>query len=160
MEKLKMQSPWITHYEKIRELFKNDPSIKVTWDDNTATVNMYIDNPKKAEALAKYMPAKKVFGNVTMNINIIPSNGKCDSYYWTDNPMEIIFDNNPIFHFIKSFSEIFVNPITYVVFAKEVIQFYNDNLGDLYGNTSCLAADLARDVFENDDGFFYCTDIE
>ncbi len=160
MEKLKMQSPWITHYEKIRELFKDDPSIKVIWDDETLTVNMYVDNARKAEMLEKYIPSKKTFGNVTMNINIIPSNESHDAFFASGNPMDIIFDSNPIFHFTKRFSGIFVNPITYVVFAKEVVQFYNDNLGDIYGNTNCLAEDLARAVFENDDGFFYCTDIE
>lgn len=161
MSTLKLQSPWVTHYEKIRELFKNDKEIKLVWDDDSANLTMYIDNPNKANVLRSMIPQTKTFGNVTMTIDIIPSNS-CNFVAHTNPYIEHAFAGNPIYHFSKTFPNAFMtNPITYVVFAKEVIQYYNDDLGDLFGNANCLAEDLARDVLENNvDGIFFCTDIE
>jgi len=33
-------------------------------------------------------------------------------------------------------------------------------LNDIYGNTSTLYQDIAAEVFEDQPGIFYCTDIE
>ena len=48
----------------------------------------------------------------------------------------------------------------YVVFKKNVIQYYTDNLGDLHGIKSTLAENIARDIFVQHPGVFFCTDVE
>lgn len=53
-----------------------------------------------------------------------------------------------------------INSFTYVVFEKEVVQYWNDNLADYNGLTSTLYQDLAKEIFEdaNLDGVYFCTD--
>ena len=48
----------------------------------------------------------------------------------------------------------------YVVFKNRVVQFFNDNLNDIYGNISTLYQEIASDVFKEISGVNYCTDIE
>jgi hypothetical protein len=50
---------------------------------------------------------------------------------------------------------------TYVIFKNCVVQFFNDNLNDAFGNVSTLYQDIAPAVFENTPiGVHYCTDVE
>ena len=43
-----------------------------------------------------------------------------------------------------------INSFTYVVFEKEVVQYWNDNLGDINGLRSTLYQDLAKEIFADD----------
>lgn len=51
--------------------------------------------------------------------------------------------------------------MNFIVFAKEVIQYYNDDASDLHGLHSTLYQDIARDIFTgsamNDTVFFNTT---
>ena len=49
--------------------------------------------------------------------------------------------------------------MSFAVFAKEVVQYYNDDLTDINGLKSTLYEDIARDVFDID-GINYCTSKE
>jgi len=51
-----------------------------------------------------------------------------------------------------------VNPINYVVFKPEVVQFWNDNLHDPHGLVSTLMEDVARAVIGEEDGVMFTTD--
>lgn len=162
MENFKLQSPWVIFYKEINALFEEDRDIKVVYNYDEGIINVFVDNLVKAKAMSKYLPKTKTFGNVTLIINVIPSNNgeKCDlDDIDFDVTIEDLFNGNPLYHFSKTFPEVFVNPITYVVFAKRVMQFYTDDLGDLYGNANCLAEDLARKVLVNTEGLFFSTDI-
>jgi hypothetical protein len=50
------------------------------------------------------------------------------------------------------------NPITYVIFKKEVVQYYDDNLGDAHGNRTTLYEQIANQIFEDREGIYFCTD--
>lgn len=158
---LKLQAPWITFYDKVRELFKLDDEIKISFNDETNVISMYVNNARKAEALRRILPEVKTFGNVSVCVNIVP----CDTdpvnlRYVEKVTIEDAFEGNPLYHYCREFGDAFMsNPITYVVFAKQVIQYWNDDLGDLFGNANCLPEDLARDVLVNTQGYFFSTDI-
>ena len=49
------------------------------------------------------------------------------------------------------------NPITYVIFKKEVVQYYNDSLSDAHGMCSTLYQDIAKRILDADEGIFFCT---
>ena len=53
---------------------------------------------------------------------------------------------------------VFVNPIHYCVFKKEVAQYWGDNLGDPHGNVSTLYQEIAKDIFGESGGVIFCTD--
>lgn len=51
------------------------------------------------------------------------------------------------------------NPIAYCSFKKEVVQYPADDLSSETGLKSTLYEDLAREIFENTDGVYFCTDV-
>lgn len=156
MAKLQLFPPIVSYTNAIRELFKRDPEITMQWSDETATLTMLVDNPEKASALTNYLPDIKKIGRQEVKINIIPSNGLAGAPV---TEIDKVFAGNPIYNFSKKFPiDAFGNPIHYVVFNKEVIQYYENDLGDIYGMRSVLAEDLAREVLENTEGIYFCTD--
>lgn len=153
MEKVKLSSPWVTFVHEVEALFKDDLEIKIKYDEESYNLKLFVDNTDKATALSKLLPDKKEFGNVTLIIDVIPAD--------TDNlPIEELFNKafcgNPVLSFTQSFDSPF-GEVSYAVFQKKVVQFFNDQLDDINGNKSMLYQDIARDVL-GDHGIFYCTD--
>jgi hypothetical protein len=137
-------------------MFEHDPEINVVYDEEKQNIRLYVDNTVKADALAQLIPEEHTFGKIVVHVEIIPSNkpGKTK-----DSLFEEAFSGNPAFSFVRTIHGVFVNDITYVVFANKVVQYYNDCLNDIYGQRSCLYQDIAADIFGVKDGVFYCTDM-
>lgn len=152
---VKMVSPWVEYYRKIEALFKEDAGIQVIYDDDNKEVKVYVADALKADALSQVMPTEKTWGNVTLKIEVIPANGFRTS---RAELFETIFAGNPAVSFIRTIEGVFTNKITYVVFKKEVVQYFNDDLGDYYGQCSTLYQDLAKEIFGEQDGIFFCTE--
>ena len=159
--KPKLSPPWVTFFNKIKAMFGQDPDIKIEYDNDNIEVRLYVDNPIKAEILSEFIEDEVRIGYVCLKIKVIPSNDGAVSLdgYTTKTKFELLFDGNPAFSFAKSIEGIFSNTITYVVFKCKVCQFFNDNLNDIYGNTSMLYEDIADDIFDNIQGVCFCTDL-
>lgn len=155
MEKLNLSSPWITYVHEIMALFEQDPDIRIVFDNEACEVKLFVENYQKADALSQILPVEKEFGNITLKITVVPSNNDTD-----DSPFSIIckaFDGNPVFSYGRSVRSV-LGSFNYAVFKNEVVQFFNDQLDDIYGNKSTLYQDIAKDVIGNKEGVFYCTD--
>ena len=152
---VKMVSPWVEYYRKIEALFKEDKGVQVIYDDDNNIVKVYVADSQKADALSQVMPTEKTWGTITLKIEVVPANGFRASRAELFNA---IFAGNPAVSFIHTIEGVFTNKLTYVVFKKEVVQYFNDDLGDIYGQCSTLYQDLAKDVFGEQDGVFFCTD--
>ena len=153
---IQLSPPWITFYKKVNELFKQDEEVKVAYDDAGKTLSLKVKKYEKAEALKKLLPKEKTFGHVTIKIevNYIPDNAeKIDDLY------KEAFADNPAFKYTFTFNT-GTNTITYVVFEKEVVQFWNDDMSDPHGVTSTLYEEIARDLFGGRDGVIFSTDSE
>ena len=156
---LKLSSPWMTFYKEINELFKEDPEIKIVYDEDAVEIKLYVDNDEKASALSQILPSEKVFGNVVLRINVIPSNNlnshKLDLF-------RKAFEGNKALSYIWSAEETggYVPPMSYVVFKNKVVQFFNDDLRDPHGLCSTLYQNIAEDIFPNIQGIYFCTDKE
>ena len=103
MEKVKLSAPWVTFAHEINALFENDPQVHVLYNDADNVLSIYVDNQAKADALMKLIPEEKVFGNVTMKINIIPANKeetKINLFEtaFAGNPAFALTDNTVLFH--------------------------------------------------------------
>ena len=156
-ETVNISSPWILYYREIEALFKEDPAVRVEYDGTTQTVKLYVEGTEKADALAQLLPAERTFGNVTVKVAVYPSN--------VGNPSKLqlfqkAFKGNPAFAFIQEGgSDAFnVFDLNYVVFTCKVVQFFSDDLGDLNGLRSTLYQDIAKDIFEDVPGIFFCTE--
>lgn len=151
-----LASPWTSYVHKIEALFNPDPDITIKFDEDEPALTLYVEGVTKADALGQLLPSTKNFGNVTLSIKVVPANnGNTNADLF-----EAAFHNNPIMSRMIDTPSIFSNPVSYMLFRNEVVQYYNDNLNDYHGFESTLYEDLARDVFEGKhSGVFFCTDL-
>lgn len=160
--RFKLSPPWTTFVNELEQLFGHDRQITIKYDDGGKAVRLYVNNDKKAAVLAALLPKKKVFGNVNVTISVVPANGcviDVDFDGMTFGKIfDVAFEDNPVYVRSVDIDGMFSNVITYVVFKKEVVQFFNDNLNDINGNCSTLYQEIASDVFEDLESVFFCTD--
>ena len=158
-----LSSPWTIFYRKVEALFKYDPLVHVVYDEQEHHLKLYVDEDEKAEALEILIPMTKEFGNVTMKISIIHPNNETKTNYEFASVEEIFeaaLDTNGAFSFANTVLTFTGAAITYVLFRKEVVQFFTDNLADYFGLSSTLYQDIAKDVFLCGDNVYFCTDIK
>lgn len=157
MAMLKLAPPWVTFASELAQLFRHDPQVHVVYDNDENEVKLYVDNGMKAAALAALLPEAKEYGNVTLKVTVVPANGFVAP---TGDLYRTAFSGNGAFSFVKQISGIFSNNLTYVVFKNKVVQYFNDDIGDIYGQCSTLYQEIAKNVFEAKEGVFFCTDVE
>ncbi len=149
-----ISSPWVTFAREVKALFEKDPEIRVEYDNDEPGLKVYVANSSKADALGKLLPEEKRFGNVKLAVSVIPANegeSRADLF-------RRAFAGNAAVTGFETIQDVFANEISYVIFEPEVVQFFNDNLGDVNGLCSTLYQDVANVVFdENHDGVFFCT---
>lgn len=165
MPNLKMSSPWILYYKQVNEMFKNDPNVLVIYDDDAVEVKLYVTGEERAAAIDALLPDEQIFGNMALKITVYPANTKesdkkpfLKSFASTKEMYEAAFETNPAFHFAHEVRALYNNSFTYVVFANTVVQYFNDNLSDIYGQCSTLYETIASYIFDTPDGVYYCTD--
>ena len=157
MAKLKLSPPWVEFSNLVTLMFKEDPEVFVVFDEDTNTVYLYVENERKATSLAAILPEKKEFGNVTLNIEIVPANRLCTPKAVEAVDYKIAFENNPVVSSIEMI-DVAGFSATYVIFKKIVCQFFDDNLASYYGLKSMLLEDIARQIFIQSPGVFFCTE--
>ena len=156
MKDTKMSPPWLGYYNKIKALFGKDEDIKIEFDNDEMVLKMFIDSTDKYEALKNLLPREKDFGGAVLHIVLVPAN-KDQKQFGHD--FKAVFKGNPAVAEMHEVTGVFTNPLLYISFEKEVIQYYDDNIGDLHGNRSALLEDIAREVFESKtEGIYFCTD--
>jgi hypothetical protein len=148
-----LSSPWITYFRKLEALFSEDPDVQVKFDEDDLVVRVLVGGTDKADALARLLPNNVSFGNVSVTVRVIPANAE-------KKKIDLIrdaFNGNPIFSYATTVEGVMTNPITYVIFKKEVVQYYNDSLSDAHGMCSTLYQDIASRVLDAGEGIFFCT---
>lgn len=160
MALLNLSAPWVIFYCEVRALFAEDHEVHVVFDEENYHIKLYVDKGDKAEALSLLLPDHKVFGNITLKLSVVPANNGDGLFgdFSTAELYSIAFNDNGAFSFSKTITGIFANDLTYVVFKKRVVQYYNDSISDIYGQCSTLYQDIAKDVFVEASGVYYCTD--
>ena len=161
MAKVGLSSPWVQFYYEVDAFFKSDPEVAVVYDEEKNILNLYVDNAAKADALAELLPIAKKYGSVTLYITIIPSN-KAVATKVTKNKEDRVIEalrGNASVAYVYKNTMLFDNSMTYIVFKPEVIQYFTDSLGDAHGICSTLNQEIAKDIFGEIDGVFFCTDL-
>ncbi len=166
--RLKVSPPWVIYVHMLEAMFDPDPNIAFNVDYSEPSVTLSISHKcgLKAAAIAQLLPDMKYFGNVGLEINIDCQTMPNHKFVTAKELFEAAFENNPILAYVViPGSEYWAVPFTYVVFKKEVVQFFCDNLNDPHGIKSSLYEDIAREIFDDMDyvgngaGISYCTDI-
>ena len=150
--KLGLVSPWINYYKMVNALFEKDPEVTVSFDNESYELAILVNNDIKADAIRKLFPEEKEFGNVVVKINVVPSNEEesaIDLY-------RRAFAGNPAVVDITGAGPLGNN---FVIFAKEVVQYYNDSLTDAYGYRSTLYEIIADELFGLKDNIYFSTEV-
>lgn len=158
IHEVKLSPPWMGYFHKLEALFAKDPEVDVLFmDDDDEICIQVAGNARKMEALAELLPEKVDFGGRTIDINVelidLPDASKTTESLFRD-----AFSGNEAVTRIVNVEGVFTNPLLYVEFEKDVVQFFNDNLSDLHGNTTLLMQEIAMDIFRNRSGVCFCTD--
>ena len=115
-----------------------------------------IKSVKKIAALEKVI--KNVFnlGNVTLTVNFVHEREDEDV---TAQDFIDAFEGNSNFVTVEETSKGLFQNLVYVIFAKEILQFFNDDLSDIYGNANLIVADAANDVCNKskEKEMYFCT---
>ena len=154
MSKPKLSPPWNEYVSKITKLLGPDKEIKIDFNENERKLKLLVSNTDKRVALEYLLPSEIDFGGQKLTIIIVPSNEEKNVQEY----IKDLFNNNPSVRRIENVKGVFTNPMTYVEFKNETIQYFNDNLGDLHGNRTTVMEELAREVFDKLDGVFFCTE--
>lgn len=161
MARVNLSPPWATIASQFEEFFKYDHEVHVVYNDEDYYLKLYVDSSAKAAALTALLPKEYIFGNVKLTVVVIPANKETVSF---SNDADTLFTyalmDNPILSFTKTITSVFSNNLTYIVFKNRVVQFFNDDLGDIYGNCSTLYQEIAKNIFGEKQGVFFCTDVE
>ena len=152
-DKIKLSSPWVRFYREIEALFKEDPEVEVRYVEEAQIIKLYVEGEEKAEAIAQLLLPQRTFGDVTVKVMVIPANLRAS--YMLD-MFQKAFEGNPALTAIHPSGGIF--DFNYVVFKAKVVQFRSDDIGDMNGLTSTLYQDIAKDIFVDHPGIFFCTE--
>ena len=154
LKKVGLSSPWAIYYRQLEAFFKNDPDIEMAFNNEDHVITMRVESPVKAEALEQLLPAEKTFGNVTVHLNIIPADIKNDKLALLAKAL----DGNPIVNDITTVESMGMEA-SFIIFRREVVQYFNDDLSDAHGLCSTLYQDLAKEIFGEDAGVYFSTDV-
>lgn len=170
MAKINLIAPWNEYYEELNAFFAEDPEVTILYDEEEKNIKVLVQDTIKAEALTHLLKDEMKFGEVKLTVTVIPANevtkgvkklvmniGNNENY---GEMFERALVNNGAFAFTYTIDNVMGFNAVYVVFKKKVIQYYNDNLGDLNGMKSTLAEYIARDIFTTHNGVFFCTDVK
>ena len=158
--KVTLSPPWNIFYREIQAFFKDDSQIKLFYDEGSNTVKLYVEDSMKADALSELLVDSKEFGNVTVNVEVISADARRFVSFRSINELyDTAFKNNHVYKYSKTYEGIFPIPVTYVVLENQVVQYYTDNLSDIYGLTSTLYQNIAKDIFKESSNVHYCTSV-
>ena len=158
MARLILSSPWVIYYKEVNVFFEKDPDVKVLYDEESNEIELYVTDPDKARALRELLPVEKTFGEVKLKVTVIPVNGTKFGFKASNfSTIQAALKNNPIVDRIETVTGLFDYDLHYVLFKKEVVQYFTDNLGDYNGYCSTLYENIAIDIFKDTTGVFFCT---
>lgn len=170
MAKLKLTSPWHTYYNELKAFFREDPEVTVLFDEDNMEIKLLVRDGEKAEALSGILNLHKEFGDTNLTVAIVPANQPTSAAMkyleaiTTNENYEMLYvyalSGNDEFSEAYKIEGALGYDAVYVVFKKNVIQYYTDNLGDLHGVKSTLMENIARDIFVQHPGVFFCTEVE
>lgn len=160
-----LTAPWYSYHSKLTAMFLGDPQVRVNPLSEDAngnySVNIIVNNAEKAWALRRILIRNISFSNVTLSINVLSiAKDKVSSLKNSDAVFQFYenaLSGNKAFIKIESNS---LSAMSFCIFKKSVVQYYNDDLTDYYGNWNGLFRDIANEIFDfNTYPINFCTDI-
>lgn len=155
---VKVSPPWDGYMSMLASFFKGDKRIRVgECAKGVGTIEVF--DTKMYAALDQVLRTKLRFGNVKLEIRLVPANG-LKAYKGEMNDLaalKVVLSKNPAFHKIIS-RKTEVGNFVFVMFKPVVLMWYNDNLGSPYKQTTSVYELAAQTVFKDKIGVSYATE--
>ncbi|WP_442598588.1 hypothetical protein [Neobacillus sp. D3-1R] len=157
----RLSPPWYTLWNEIKNTIGKDPSIHIENLDvsqNPYQINIVVDDDKKGSALTTIIADTHQMGNISVLVQVINNQGVSYQGKTVHSPIELSdivtagLSGNPLF--VKSIVQR-VSPDpnaptnVFPVFTKSVVQFFNDDLTDLYHNYNNVTAIVFSDILKS-----------
>ena len=136
--------------------FGCDPAVIV--DDLVAsqptlyTIPIVVDDEKKGTALATVIRSKFPIGNITVVTTVKNSKGEA----WAPNIIHDEDETVAVFKAALTGNPLFVDAVkkatppfgsdVFIIMTKSIVQFFNDNLTDFYGNFNGVTAQVLSEL--------------
>ena len=162
--KVKQEAPWHDYQKMLKALFAWDDEIEIgkveeapSYDVADYVLTVKTHSKAKYDALECALPDYKMFGSVQLHV-LLSFENKVEKLDWKQVFLTLFGDNSPLIRdVLERVDERTGVKATYVRFEPKALQFHSDNMADYDGNTTMLAADMAREVFSLPAGIFLCT---
>ena len=147
----KLTPLWYTLQSKFNNTFGFDPAVTVHELDtsrNPYTLTLVTDSEKKGTALRAIIPINFRFGKINVATTVNDSKGDIWGYIFLENKTQVsevvmaAFAGNPLFEEVKSTTF----PLVGLIMTKSVVQFFNDDLKDFYGNFNGVTSQVVNDL--------------
>ena len=154
--RVKLSPPWNTYWAEVNGLLGRDPQLHVQpleESENGYALKILVDDQDKYIALSQILPKQKVYGNVVLDIILVPADASLSAPLPKDTVEEIIDAYEIALKDTGRMDgkEIVTLPtggkIGYVITQCGVFQFFNDDLTTLYGWKTETIEDLFKNVF-------------
>ncbi|MCM2535790.1 hypothetical protein NDK43_30315 [Neobacillus pocheonensis] len=155
-----LSPPEFTFFNELKYSIGKDPLVTVEniikLPNGEYLILVIVKSRQKAMALATILELQKNLGNIIVNVAVIYHGQVIDPIEDTFTPREVVnlfetaLDTNRYFQF--AVAQLITPGMegVFPVFSKKIIQFFNDDLSDLYNNFNGVAADVFRDVFRTE----------
>jgi hypothetical protein len=157
--------PWYTLRSEMAATVGKTPGVVVGQlveeADGNFSLTVTVRNSVRASKLASVLAATHVFGQLQVQVSVQDTHGHVitpstpESAHQLASFERTALAGNPLLKkvLVQPFFE-GGTPVVFPVFAKEVIQFPNDNLADAFQNYNATAAATFTDVLANEAGGF------
>lgn len=111
----RLSASWIIFYQEVYALFKNDPAVKVAYNDEETELKFWVrGNDEKAACIARFFPRTKKFGNAILNMSVVGNDGQPVSDVNLPDTMTVskMFEVNSALAFAKSAETLFGDTLT------------------------------------------------
>ena len=159
---VKLEAAWWQIYKELKIFIGDDPEVEISDMDESAEpayrFTISSQNEAKITALSRVLINHYDMGNITLDIDFEHiRNDEDATREITKYDIEAAFQGNPHYVSTQVTTKGMFADLCYVIFAKEIIQFFNDDLSDLYGNENIIVADLARERCNLGQNMYFCT---
>lgn len=156
---IRLSPPEATYFNEIKFSIGDDPLVRVEplseLPGGNFRITLRVQGIPKARALATLLVRTRQIGNLriqvrvkTMDGNVVQPISRTLSPREIANLYRVAFRTNRLFNFAVVRASLSFTAV-YPVFKAQVIQFFNDDLSDLFNNFNRVAAFVFRDVLRN-----------
>ena len=152
---IKLSPPWHTFFNFVKHSVGNDRCVEVCdmkeISEREFLIQVDVKDRSRAIAMATILAPCKNFGNIDVRVEvshcgrIVRPNDRCLNVRSLVRMFEEAFCTNNYFENVEAV-KMFEADIIFPVFEKSVIQFFNDDISDLYSNFNGVAADVFAEV--------------